>query len=91
MKVLADLDFGFAKLQITTEDAGSESSLQDVTVSLVKKEDDDFIQDLVLLRPNPVKQNVQLLVWADEMDESYTDKFDISLYKEAEALEGGCL
>lgn len=84
MRVLADLDFGFAKLQITTEDTVSDNGLQDVTVSLVKNEDNEFIQDLVLLRPNPIKQNVQLLVWADEMDESYTDKFNISLYKEPE-------
>ena len=84
MKVLAELDVGFANLQITTEDYISGCHLPDITASLVGQEDGAFIQDLVLIRPNPVKHNVQLLIWADEMDESYTDKFDISLYQETD-------
>lgn len=84
MYVLADLDVGFANLQLAVEDSIPESDLHEVTVSLVRREDGSFIQDLALIRPNPVKHNVQLLIWADETDESYTDKFDISLYEEAD-------
>ena len=51
MKVLAELDVGFANLQITTEDYISGCNLPDITASLVGKEDGAFIQDLVLIRP----------------------------------------
>ena len=71
-------------LQLAVEDGVTESSSKEVTVSLVGKEDGNFIQDLVLIRPNPVKRNVQLLIWADETDESYTDKFDVELYEETD-------
>lgn len=84
MCVLANLDIGFANLQLTVEDNVSDCNLQEITASLVGKEDGAFIQDLVLIRPNPVKHTVQLLIWADETDESYTDKFDISLYEGSE-------
>ena len=39
MKVLAELDVGFANLQITTEDYISGCNLPDITASLVGKED----------------------------------------------------
>lgn len=84
MYVLANLDIGFANLQLAVEDDIPEGDSHEVTVSLVSKENGTFIQDLIMLRPNPIKRNIQLLIWADETDESYTDKFDIGLYEEPE-------
>lgn len=39
------------------------------------------LQDVCLIRPSEVTENdIECFVWADEMTDSYTDKFDIKQY-----------
>ena len=43
------------------------------------------IQDLCMIRPNEDDKNdVEILVWGDEVDEDYTHKFIIPQYEEVD-------
>lgn len=63
------------------------SDIKSEIVICIQDKDGIAIQDIALARPQENENGTEVLIWADENDEDYTNKFVINEYEEEEEME----
>ena len=81
------IDIGCANLVV--QKYKSDHPVTEFLIMLENKETEEVIQDIATIRQTfdedsnaVISDSVDCLVWADSIDENYTNKFTINCYKE---------
>lgn len=72
---------------IVTEKSSYDGEQIEIHTYLRCKKTGEIIQDISLIRKSETENTVECLVWGDENNEDYTDRFSIPLYSYEEEAQ----
>ena len=69
--------------ELVTEINSYDGKHKEINIYLRSKKDGLIAQDIALVRKSETSNDeIECLVWADELDEDFTDKFTIKVFKD---------